>query len=374
MPDLAGDLPRRRLAVAGEQHRGQAELLQPPDRVGARRLDRVADRERGARLAVPRDRDRAVAAPDLHAVALDDAADADAREVAEALDRGQRSGLRRGRAGDRDPDRMLGRGLDGAGEPQDLAAGGSVQRREPGKLQPALGHGARLVEHDRADPARLLEDLRAADEDAELRAAARADHQRGRRREPERAGAGDDQHGDGRGERGAGPCPEGEPRGQRRQRDADHDRHEDRGDAVGEPLHGSLARLRRLDEARDLRERRVGADPRRPHDEAAVRVDGRAGELGAGGDLERHRLAREQRPVDRRLALDDDAVGGDLLAGTHEEHVAHPELGDGDELLGAVAAKDAAPPSRRARAAAGSPPTSCASRGPRGSGRAGSAS
>ena len=155
------------------------------------------------------------------------------------------------------------------------------------------------------------------------------------------------------------PAPKASHAGQRRQRDADHDRHEDRGDAVGEPLHGRLARLRRLDEARDLRERRVGADPRRPHDEAAVRVDGRAGELGAGGDLERHRLAGEQRPVDRRLALDDDAVGRDLLAGADEEHVAHPELGDGDELLGAVAAKHARllraeleqPPDRRRRAA-----------------------
>ena len=51
---------------------------------------------------------------------------------------------------------------------------------------------------------------------------------------------------------------------------ADHDRDEDRRDAVGEPLHRRLAGLRLLDEARDLRERRVGADPRRAHDEPPV--------------------------------------------------------------------------------------------------------
>ncbi len=60
-------------------------------------------------------------------------------------------------------------------------------------------------------PARLLEDLRPLDQDAELRAAARADHERGRRREAERAGARDDQHRDGRGERGGHVAVEREP-------------------------------------------------------------------------------------------------------------------------------------------------------------------
>ena len=65
------------------------------------------------------------------------------------------------------------------------------------QLHAAAGHGARLVEHDRVDAARRLEHLGSLDEDAELRAAPRADEQRRRRREAERAGAGDDQHGHG---------------------------------------------------------------------------------------------------------------------------------------------------------------------------------
>ena len=57
----------------------------------------------------------------------------------------------------------------------------------------------------------------------------------------------------------------------------------------------------------------------------------------AGADLDRHRLAGEHRGVDRRRALDDDAVGGDLLARPHDEQVADRELVDRDAHLDAVA-------------------------------------
>ena len=63
-----------------------------------------------------------------------------------------------------------------------------------------VGDGAGLVEHDRVDAPGRLEDLRALDEQPELRAAPGADQERGRRRQAQRARAGDDQHGDGRGE------------------------------------------------------------------------------------------------------------------------------------------------------------------------------
>ena len=142
---------------------------------------------------------------------------------------------------------------------------------------------------------------------------------------------------DGGGEGVRGRAAEREPAGERQQREDDHDRDEDRRDAVGEPLHRRLARLRLVDEPRDLGERGVGADPRRADDEPAVRVDRRAGDLAAGGDLDRDGLAGQQRLVDGRLALDDDAVGRDLLARAHDEHVADLELRD----------RDARPPRRR---------------------------
>ena len=48
------------------------------------------------------------------------------------------------------------------------------------------------------------------------------------------------------------------------------------------------------------------------------------------------RLAGEQRRVDRRAPLLDDAVGGDLLAGADDEPVADRELVDRHAPLGAV--------------------------------------
>ena len=106
----------------------------------------------------------------------------------------------------------------------------STQRHPSGR------HRAGLVEHDRVDRAGRLENLRTADQDAELRAAAGADEERDRRGEPERAGAGDDEHGDGGAERGGGREAEQQPGGERRECDRDDDRHEDARDPVGEAL------------------------------------------------------------------------------------------------------------------------------------------
>ena len=52
----------------------------------------------------------------------------------------------------------------------------AVERADLGERHPPLGDGARLVEHDRRDPPRPLEHLGALDEDPELRAAPGSDH------------------------------------------------------------------------------------------------------------------------------------------------------------------------------------------------------
>ena len=57
---------------------------------------------------------------DLDVVAVDDAEDADTGDVPKAVDRRKLADLEPRRRGDRLRDRMLGRGLDGAGEAQDL--------------------------------------------------------------------------------------------------------------------------------------------------------------------------------------------------------------------------------------------------------------
>ena len=176
---------------------------------------------------------------------------------------GQTAGLAPRERRDRPRHRMLARILGRAGEANELRAVDAVGGHDADDRQPPLGHGAGLVEHDRRDPPRLLEDLRPSDQDPELRAAPRPDHQRGRRREAERARAGDDQHGDGGGERRRGVTREQEPADQGREREGDHDRDEDGRDAVDEPLDRRLARLGIGDEAGDLRQGGVATDLRR---------------------------------------------------------------------------------------------------------------
>ena len=60
------------------------------------------------------------------------------------------------------------------------------------------------------------------------------------------------------------------------------------------------------------------------HDEPAVGVQGRAGDVGAHADLHRDGLAGQHRLVDGRFAFDDDAVGRDLLAGADDEQIVWP--------------------------------------------------
>jgi hypothetical protein len=199
------------------------------------------------------------------------------------------------------------------------------------------GDGAGLVQDDGVGPPGGLQDFRALDEDAELGAASGADEQRGGRGESQGAGAGDDEDGDRGGE---GLCRGGageQPPGECGERQGDHDRHEDRGHAVGEPLDGRLAGLGGGHQAGDLGECGVRADPGGADHEASAGVDGRADHGIARADFYGDGLAGEHAGVDGGGAFDDDAVGSDLLPGANDEEVADGELVRGDADLAAAA-------------------------------------
>ena len=224
---------------------------------------------------------------------------------AEALDLRQRSPRAAGPVGDGARDRVLGAVLDGARQPQHLVGVLAVGGHHVGEGHLAGRHGAGLVEHDGVDAPGRLEHLGTLDEDAELGAAAGADHEGGRRRQPERARARDDQHGDRGGEGGGRPAPLPIQKPRVRDGERDHDRHEDAGDPVGEPLHLGLAVLGVLDEPRHLRELGVGSDAGGADDEPSAGVDGGADDGVTDADLDRDRLAGQHRGVDRgRAALD----------------------------------------------------------------------
>ena len=214
--------------------------------------------------------------------------------VLEPAGRRQRSDSVAGRVGDRARDRVLGGVLERADHPQRLGFRDAVGGNDRVQAHPSRGHGPRLVEDDRVYPPRRLEHLGSLDQQPELGATAGADEQRRRRREAERARAGDDQDGNRGGERVRGVDVGREPEAERRRGKRDHDRDEDPRDPVGEALDVGLAGLRLGDQARDLCERGIAADPSRADDEAPAGVDRRSRDRVARCDLDRHRLAGEQ--------------------------------------------------------------------------------
>jgi hypothetical protein len=91
----------------------------------------------------------------------------------------------------------------------------------------------------------------------------------------------------------------------------------------------------------DARQQRVGADPLGAHDQAARRVQRRAGHGVAGTFLDRHRLARDHRLVDRAISLEHHAIDRHFLAGAQAQPVADLDAVERNVLLAPVGANDA---------------------------------
>ena len=158
----------------------------------------------------------------------------------------------------------------------------------------AARDGAGFIEQDCGQRCGALQCLAAAEEDAGFGAASAADHDGGRRRQAQRAGAGDNEHGDhiedGCGQGGAANR---QPADQRDDGQRDDGGHEDRGDAIGDCLNRRFARLRPLDQADDLRQDGVAADALRFDDQPSLLIDRAAENLGADGFIDRQALAGE---------------------------------------------------------------------------------
>ena len=237
---------------------------------------------------------------------------------------------------DGERERMLAGALDAGREAQDLGLGEALRRDDRRHRRLALGQRAGLVDDERVDLLHALQRLGVLDQHAGLGAAPDADHDRHRRGEPERAGTGDDQHGD-RGDEAVGEPrlgPPDRPGGEGEQRDRDHRRHELAGDLVGQPLDRRAAALRLGDQLHDLRQHGVAPDLARLDDERAGLVHGAADDVGADLLGDRHRLARDHRLVDGAAAFDDDAVDRHLLARAHPQAVADLDGVELDLLLG----------------------------------------
>ena len=350
--------------VAGDHHDRLAQPPQRVDRLAGVGLDGVGDGDEPRDLPVDADEDRG--APRLlerreprlgrrdvevqlghqRAVAEDHLAPLDHRAHALAGDRLEVRGRRDRQAARRRPahhgirERVLGELLDARREAQQIRFADGAEHHHVGQFGRAAGQGAGLVEDDGRHGVRALQRLGALDQDAVLRPQAGADHDRRRRGQPERAGAGDDEHGDEDLEREGEPEAREEPEAEGEEGDRDDHRDEDGGDAVGERLDRRLRALGLLDEPDDLRERGVAADALGAEAEGAALVQRGAGHAVAGALLDRDALAGEHRLVHARVPLDHGAVDRHLLPGAHEHDVADRHLLDRNLDLDAVAHHD----------------------------------
>ena len=190
----------------------------------------------------------------------------------------------------------------------------------------ALGERSGLVDDEARQPARVLECGSIADQDAVLRRAPGTHDDGGGRREPECAGTGDHEDGDGVDQRARRIARHEGRRDEGHDRDRDHDRHEHARDPVGEPLDRRLAALRLRDQAHDAREQRRLADAGRDRHQHAILIDGARVDDVAGRLRDRAALAGQHALVDGRGTRDDRAVDRHGVARAHDDTIARVDF------------------------------------------------
>jgi hypothetical protein len=232
-----------------------------------------------------------------------------------------------GRPQDRVGQRMFAAALQAGGQPQQRRLVQTADRLDRGHARPALGQRAGLVDHQGVDTSQPLERLGVTEQHAGVRAAANADHDRHRGRQPQGAGAGDDQHRDRRDQRISQPWLRSDHRPRRagEHRHRDHRRREPAGDYVRHPLDRCAAALRFGHHLHDAREQGLAPHLLGPHHERAGAVDRAGDHLGARLAAHRHRLAGDQRLVEGGAALQHLAVHRHLLAWPDAQAVADPD-------------------------------------------------
>ena len=235
--------------------------------------------------------------------------------------------------------RVIGTLLHGGGQKEQfllLHAGSGADLRH---LRAALRDSAGLVEHNGVHAVDRLQAFRCLEEDAVFSALSRADHDSCRRGKAERAGAGDDKHGNTNGKRKLERLARDQPGNRRNHGDGDDYRHKDGAHLIGQAGYGCLRGVCVLHQTDDLRERRILTDARRLHLQPAGFADRAARDAVPRLFLHRHALTGEGRLVHRGRAFQDAAVHRDGSAGLHDEDIARLHLLERNLLLLAVAQK-----------------------------------
>ncbi len=194
-----------------------------------------------------------------------------------------------------------------------------------------------LVEGDCGNAVRHFQRGRVLDQDAVARRHAGAGHDGSRRRQSQRAWAGDHHHRHRVDDSDLHVAAVEPPAGAGRRSQQQHHRHEDRADLVHQALDRRLGRLRIFHQADDARQRALRADRDYAHQQQAFCVDGAAGHLVAGLAWHRQAFAGDQRFIDVTGAIGHHAIGGDALTGSHHDHIAHTHFMNGQvDILAAA--------------------------------------
>ena len=165
-----------------------------------------------------------------------------------------------------------------------------------------------------------------------------------RRRQGERAGAGDDQGGYGYQDGFAQAEPRQPPAKERKQRRRVDDRHVERHGLVGDAAVGAALLLARFEHSSDVGQKRVRRGGRRAAGERLGQVDGSRHQLHAGGGKARQAFAGDEALVDFGLAMLDQHVDNGAFAGSEQDAVTRTDVFSADGFMGAcgVYARDGA--------------------------------
>ena len=203
----------------------------------------------------------------------------------------------------------------------------AVYRENFGYFRHTPRQRAGLVKDHERKVSGLFQTLAALDEQPIFGSLARAHHDGGRRGQPHRARAGDDQHRHGADQSHRGCMIENQHMGEKRgQGNTDYNRHKDGSHAVRQALNRGFRPLRCFHNADDLGQRRILTDTRRPVAERSVAVDRPAGDLILRTLLHRKTLAGQHGLIHRAAPLDDQAIHRELVAGADHHNVVGSDL------------------------------------------------
>ena len=223
-------------------------------------------------------------------------------------------------------------------EAQQLLFIESLNERNRYQLRSAFSQGSGLIDDQSVDFAKHFDCLGILEQDAGLSPLAGGNHDRHRRCQAKRAGARNNQHGD-----GVNDCishsrfwAHGGPHNKRDDRDQNHSRNKVTRNDVCQFLNGRAATLSFYYHLHDLRQQSFGPYSLRFHNERAGPVDGCADYAIARFLLNWDWFTGDHRFINRAIPFDHDTIHRNLLAGTNAEVIAFVYLVKRNVLFTAI--------------------------------------